>query len=265
MQRLDLNLATRPFRNNTLIWGGYTVAATLLLGFAIWNGTTYRSHIALLNEKQSHLQDLEAQQADLDERERTAERERARKELTLETLTVQSLKANDVIEWKAFSWTELFNRLESALPWNVYMVAVRPVFRAEREEDAESTDSSVRSRPVAVEGYAKSLGALLDFERRLYASEYFDNPEPLRHAPDERGELVFTLRFTYYPDGRQRPAAGDSEGEAVPEGAPSAAAGENIPDGDSQDEDAVAPDGVGDDPAPPTIKRAAARGQEARP
>lgn len=33
MLTLDLNLASRPFRNNTLLWGGYGLTALLLLAF----------------------------------------------------------------------------------------------------------------------------------------------------------------------------------------------------------------------------------------
>ncbi|NIW73917.1 MAG: hypothetical protein GWN08_01425, partial [Gemmatimonadetes bacterium] len=73
-------------------------------------------------------------------------------------------KANDVIEWKAFSWTRLFNRMEATLPWNVYLSAVRPIFRGRQAR--ETTDEGTRAVWVAVEGYAKSLQALLDFERR---------------------------------------------------------------------------------------------------
>ena len=51
-----------------------------------------------------------------------------RRELALEKLTVQSLKANEVIEWKAFSWTRLFNLMEQIQPWDIRMTSIRPIF-----------------------------------------------------------------------------------------------------------------------------------------
>jgi hypothetical protein len=140
----------------------------------------------------------------------------------LSVLSVQSAKANDVIDRKAFSWTRLFNRMEQAQPWNVYMVSMRPLFRRERTAPTGPEGASAFGIPIAVEGYAKSLHALFDFEQAVFDDPYFAYPEPERHAPNDQGEILFTMRFLYYPEGRvegrEEPGqeADAAEGEPAP-------------------------------------------------
>ena len=48
MQAIDLNLSTRPFKNDTLVWVGLVVGA-LVLGLASWwNVTRWSEHRTLL-------------------------------------------------------------------------------------------------------------------------------------------------------------------------------------------------------------------------
>ena len=44
----------------------------------------------------------------------------------IEVVSVEARKANDLIDRRTFSWTELFNRLETTLPDEVRITAVRP-------------------------------------------------------------------------------------------------------------------------------------------
>jgi hypothetical protein len=68
----------------------------------------------------------------------------------VEQLTIGADKANEVIGWKSFSWTRLFNLLEEVLPHEVQMVSIRPVFRPEAPGKAvanrERTTDVCRSR-----------------------------------------------------------------------------------------------------------------------
>ena len=49
-QPIDLNLSSRPFRNNTLPWIALVGSCLLLLGFTYWNTSSYREHNRLLSE-----------------------------------------------------------------------------------------------------------------------------------------------------------------------------------------------------------------------
>ena len=64
MRAIDLNLASRPFKNNTLLWAGYLVAFALLALFTAWNIVTWREHIDKLAELQDTVQSIEGRIAD---------------------------------------------------------------------------------------------------------------------------------------------------------------------------------------------------------
>jgi hypothetical protein len=117
------------------------------------------------------------------------------------SLTVQAAKANEVIRWKSFSWTRLFNELEALQPHDVRMTSVRPLFLADQRVPpgrAANVDSS--AVPVAVEGAAKTLDDFLDLERELLRDPSFSRIEPERSARAEStGETLFQLRFVYDP------------------------------------------------------------------
>ena len=44
-------------------------------------------------------------------------------------MATQAKEANELIEQRTFSWTELFNLLEATLPDDVMLMAVRPEFK----------------------------------------------------------------------------------------------------------------------------------------
>ena len=107
-------------------------------------------------------------------------------------------KANEVIEWKAFSWTRLFNRLENVLPFNVKMLSIRPVFRG-RDRSADETDPR-RFMPVTVEGLARDWDAFFELETNLINHESFGRLEPRKIETTDSGERSFSIQFRYYPD-----------------------------------------------------------------
>jgi len=205
IEPLDLNLATRPFKNNTLLWTGYSLGLVLLIAFAVWNVTSYVEYRGRLAETKADLMGIDEQIADLDRRENQANRRLKQADYNVGMLTSQTVGANGVIEWKAFSWTGLFNRMATVQPWNVYLASVRPMFRSRSGGDArraaQESGEDDGGVGIVVEGFAKSLEALLDFERSLFADRYFDQPEPKRHQPTDSGQIVFEMEFTYYPDG----------------------------------------------------------------
>jgi len=213
---LDLNLATRPFRNNSLLWAGFGAGILVLLALIAWNVQTYRASVESLEELRSEMEGYDARVQDLRARNEGAKQGIAAHDIDL--LAVQAGKANDVIELKAFSWTELFNRLEGVLPYNVRMQRIRPIFRIGRDERrGESLSSEERAIPVVVEGRSQDLLAFLDFESALLASPYFDRVEPERHDRLDN-ELEFALRFMYYPNRREVESA-DGDADAAADGA----------------------------------------------
>jgi hypothetical protein len=226
VQTYGLNLASRPFRNNTLPWLAFTVTAAVLAVLTVSNVRSYREHRVLADDLRGNMSSAAAEFAELAQRESAANRGIAR--YPVDRLRVRAGKANDAIRWKAFSWTRLFNQLQHVLPWDVQLTAIRPVFRDPRRRKADATlpETSV---PVYVEGVAKTLEDFTEFERALFEDPHFDRVEPDGYEKDEvTDETLFRLRFLYDPEpeapGETAPAAPEAaeatEGEAVPSPGP---------------------------------------------
>ncbi|MBD3866625.1 MAG: hypothetical protein IFK94_00725 [Acidobacteria bacterium] len=247
LQPIDLNLGTRPFRNNTLIWTGLGIGLLVVVWLSWWNYTTWQSESDALLTLRSDVNSIESQLMDLNRREMVSQDKI--KAHDLELLSSQAGKANDVIMLKAFSWTRLFNRLETIQPYEVRMQAVRPVFRlgkkrARGSREADSTghleDQSVM---VTVDGTAKNLKSFLAFETSLLEDQWFDRVEPERYSTTETGETQFSLRFHYYPNKLAEEPAPESEAGA--EGEAEAAGEGSEESGDRQaDAEATGVDGV---------------------
>lgn len=219
MQPLDLNLSSRPFRNNALLWTACLVGAAAVVAGTVWNVETWRRADRRYGEIAGQVRGFDDQMGDLETRRLRASR--AFGGFDVRELGREALKANEVIEWKAFSWTRLFNRLEEVHPWNVHMTSVEPIFRGEAGQAANLVDEERKSVPIQLQGMAKDLDALLAFERNLFASDHFFQVEPERHAPDDRGELQFALRVTYFPE--SQPDAAEADGAATADAAGSGA------------------------------------------
>lgn len=243
MQPLDLNLSTRPYRNNALLWTACVLGVAGVVAFTAWNVRAWQASDARYREIAGQVRGFDEQLRDLEQRRARATREFRKYDVGI--LGREALKANEVIEWKAFSWTRLFNRLEEVHPWDIHMTSIEPIFRGEAGQAANLVDEERKSVPIQLQGIAKDLDALWTFERNLFDSPYFFQVEPERHSREERGDLQFALRVTYFPEGQpgERPvrtagetpgAEGDREdADGAAEPAEPAAAADTDPDGDA--------------------------------
>jgi Tfp pilus assembly protein PilN len=213
MRSLDLNLASRPFRNNTLVWAGYLILLVGAVGFSYWNISSYREYNHELAEREAEKGDLEQQQADLNARRAKIVREV--RGFDVKSIGRRTSKANEVIEWKAFSWTRLFNRLEEMLPHKVRMTSVRPVFR-DRDRDDEDGDSRY-AISVTVDGLARDLSAFHEIQTKLIQHDSFGWVKPRFANRADNGEYAFGVDFLYYPG--EPEAAEEAIDEVVDEAA----------------------------------------------
>jgi hypothetical protein len=200
---LELNLASRPFRNNVPIWVAHALIAAALLGYTAWNVRTFLDASRKVAAIEADLGSTERQLADLDKRDQTALA--AIKVFDPKTIDDQAAKANDIIQRRGFSWTRLFNLFEKIVPYEVRMTAIRPVYG--------TREAAVRSRgtkggfegtvPIDVEGVAQSLEAFLELERALIVDTHFAEVEPVRtESQPGNPEVSFQLHFLYDPEGR---------------------------------------------------------------
>lgn len=196
MRPVELNLASRPFRNNTLVWLGYIGLLTVAVGFTYWNVSSFRHYRQELAELDREQGNIDQEQSDLVERHRKILH--GVKKFDRVAIGRRTSKANEVIDWKAFSWTRLFNRLEEVLPNNIKMMSVRPIFHDSKDE-VEGADPR-RSMPVTVEGLARDWDAFFELETNLIKHESFGRLEPRNIKTMDNGERSFSIQFRYYPD-----------------------------------------------------------------
>ncbi|HEY6359555.1 MAG TPA: hypothetical protein VIX63_00555 [Vicinamibacterales bacterium] len=118
------NLATRPFYNVRAVQIAIWTLAGLVIGITLFN--TIRIVTLVMSQ-----QTLGAT-ADAAEREAArlrSEAARIRAQINpaeLQTVASAAREANDLIDQRAFSWTELFTRFEATLPDDVRITAVQP-------------------------------------------------------------------------------------------------------------------------------------------
>ena len=223
---LDLNLAARPFRNNTLPWIAHGVAIVGLVSLSWWNFSTHTYYRAELDDLAKTVGSIDSQMRELNKRESAAQR--AAKQHDVTELAVQAHKANQVIQRKALSWTRLFNEMEQVLPYHVKMLSIRPEFVSTGRRAGSRSRVPEGAVPVNVNGVAKTLRDLLEFEQNLLADARFDDVDPHRYN-NENNQVFFELKFLYFPqvgyEQEQATAAAEAAGETGDTGADSDAAG----------------------------------------
>ncbi len=210
MRHLEMNFASRPFRNNTLLWTMCSLFAVGLIAFTVWNAERWWDYRAQLNVLQSDISTLGSRNTEYEgRRDRFKD---ALKTVDVKALKKQAAKANDVIAWKSFSWTKLFNILEERQPFDVRMVSIKPQFYAEQK--ARSRGASAKSKPksepsadsvrIRLEGIAKEPIDFHSLQRSLICGTHFDQIEPIREVRTQNGEILFELIVLYYPNGSLR-------------------------------------------------------------
>lgn len=121
---LRTNLSTRPFYNERAVHAALGVAAIVAITVTVFDVTRIvalsRRHTALTLRAERD----EAAARDVGSRTAGVRVDLAGSELQGVELAVR--EANALIDQRTFSWTHLFNRLETTLPANVMMTSVRP-------------------------------------------------------------------------------------------------------------------------------------------
>jgi Tfp pilus assembly protein PilN len=194
------NLATQPFYNEgaVRIW--------LLILAAVVAIATVANVTAVLRYSRS---DTElATQASRDE-ERAVEVRRAAAKLResvdareIAAAAGQAKRANDLIDRRTFSWTELLNRLEKTLPGDVRLTAVVP---------SQNRDEGIA---LSITVVARGVDDINEFIENLEATGTFADVLATEERVDEDGQIEAALQASYL----SKPSpAGPAIGEARPQ------------------------------------------------
>ena len=123
---LRTNLSTRPFYNERAVHAVAAFLALVLLALTAWQIARV---VRLSREKTDLNAVIRKDKAEADAKTReAAQTRRGLDQRELAIVATAAKEANQLIEQRTFSWTELFNQLEATLPEDVMLLAVRPEF-----------------------------------------------------------------------------------------------------------------------------------------
>ena len=179
---LRTNLSTRPFYNERVVRVAIGVAVLLTAALTAFNA----AEILSLNQRSRALAE-EAEVAEGKARDLRAQALVIRQSLNkqqLEAVQEAAREANVLIDRRAFSWTDLFNRFEETLPADIRIVAVAP-----------QVDNAGRTL-VAVTVISKEPDIEPFFER-LEATGAFSDMIGRNSTPEEDG-TTRTVAQGYY-------------------------------------------------------------------
>lgn len=180
-KRLSLNLATHPLRNRRLFFllsGVLAVGLVFVLVLGVFFFVHYRAKGNDVREALSRVKEsIDIAQNDI--------RKYSEKNKTLLQREEKKISLiNSIILKKSFSWTELFAKLEKALPASSYVLSLTPSIK---------DDTHIDLRLKVVSG---GLDALLELVDNLNALE-FRRIRVEGEQRNERGELVSEISLSY--------------------------------------------------------------------
>jgi len=188
------NLSTRPFYNERAVHLWLLVAALAVAAATIFNVSRVIGYSRSDTELAMEASRDEARAADLRQQ---ASRLRATVDpRQIEFASAEARQANDLIDRRTFSWTELFNRFESTLPDDVRIVAVRP--KVDRRNGNILTINVVGRTIEDVDKFMVNLEATGAFSQTLSKEERIN----------DEGLLAASLETTYMPTTAKADASG---------------------------------------------------------
>jgi hypothetical protein len=163
---LRTNLSTRPFYNERPVHLAIGMAALLVTALTGWNIV----RVVTLSRHSTELATrVNAEHAEAEQLTKLAGEIRRRIDRNELQLVVESAReANALIDQRTFSWTALFNRLESTMPPDVMLTSVRP---SVKDGATRITMTAVGRRAEDVDEFIEKLEATGAFEKVLAAQQ----------------------------------------------------------------------------------------------
>jgi Tfp pilus assembly protein PilN len=177
---LRTNLSTKPFYNERAVHFAAALVALVVVALTLFNVT----QIVLLSRRQADL-NSRAQPAENQARQLRSHAASLRKSIDpkqVEAISGAAREANVLIGQRLFSWTDLLNRLETTLPDEVRITAMRP--RVGKDGAVTVVMGVVGRRVEDIDRFMANLeasGAFAD----VYAREDNGTEEGLRLATIE--------------------------------------------------------------------------------
>jgi hypothetical protein len=196
------NLSTRPFYNERTVNLVLLLAAAAVVAATVFNVSRIIYYSRADTELATQAAQDEARTANL---RADATRLRASVDAKqVELASVEARQANDLIDRRTFSWTELWNLFETTLPAEVRITSIRPAVDEQRRT------------VVTINIRARSIRDITEFMNNLDATGQVRDLLPGVDQPTDDGQIEAMLQMVYEP-GAAKPEA------AAPVTAPPAA------------------------------------------
>ncbi|HXG59207.1 MAG TPA: hypothetical protein VNL91_09310 [Thermoanaerobaculia bacterium] len=184
MKALHLNLAAHPYRDYRPVYAVVVVASLLIAFLMLNNVDTYYRYVRDTRTTRARIAEVEREAAG--ERARAQSTESQLRGVNLAALDRQTRFINARLAERAFSWSELLDRLEDVLPGDVRVTAISPNF----------TETGQVHLELSCE--AKTGRGMIDTLDRLTADPHFSNPFP--HSEQARdSSYAFSVEVDYKP------------------------------------------------------------------
>jgi Tfp pilus assembly protein PilN len=193
------NLSTRPFYNERVVSLWLLLIFVIAAAATIFNTTRVLQYSHSDTEQGTSASRDESRASDL---RRSAAKLRGTVDVKqIERASTQAREANDLIDRRTFSWTELFNVFEKTLPDDVRITAVRPNIEEGRFR-------------LRIDVVARGVEDVNRFINNLQKTGMFlQVGSAISERFEEDGSLVTDLEVEYQPPtgraaGRQRSSTG---------------------------------------------------------
>jgi type IV pilus assembly protein PilN len=182
---IKTNLATRPFYNEGAVRLWIAVLALVAVAATSFNVTRLLQYSRSDTELATQASRDEARTTEL--RAEAAQLRASVDPKQVENASIEARLANDLIDRRAFSWTELFNIFEATLPDEVRITAVRP-----KVEEG-------RGIVLSITVLARSVEDLDKFDTSLEDTGAFRDLVPREDRVNEQGQIEGLIETVYAP------------------------------------------------------------------
>lgn len=178
------NLSTKPFYNERAVRLWIGVLALVVLAATVVNVSQVLHYSR--NETDLALRASQDENAARDLRARAAQERASVDAKQIEAESARAKEANNLIDRRTFSWTEVFNRFEATLPDDVRVTSVHPTLDKDRQIQ------------LGVTVVARTVDDVDKFMANLEATGVFSRLNPGDTRATENGQIegVLTMRYT---------------------------------------------------------------------
>ena len=185
MKPLHLNLASRPYRDYRPVYAVVVITALLVAYMMLDNVTTYYRYIRDTKSTRTKIAQVDAETQR--EQQQTDQLSQRLRSVNLKQLADRTQFVNAQIAERAFSWSELLDRLERVVPNDVRIEAISPSF---------DKNGLVR---LNMQATAKTGTGMIDTLDRINRDPQFEHAFPSSEDKQGDGAYHFGINVEYRP------------------------------------------------------------------